>query len=230
LKFLWLNHPLLLLAVSLVLILSTPPEPAYAQNANPALFKAIEFDEDKELRQLLIKGANPNVNADDGTPALILAMQKGSDKAVKVLLLSRTLNVNAQDSHGDTALMLACLKDRPDWVSALLAREADLKQTGQWTPMHYAAVSGSVKSMRMLVEAGADINAFSPNGTTPLMMAAREGKEQAVRFLMSKGVDASVVNQSGFNAAGYAKRAKNEALAQELLKYAKARKDKGFGG
>lgn len=96
--------------------------------------------------------------------------------------------------------------------------------------MHYAAVSGSVKSMRMLVEAGADINAFSPNGTTPLMMAAREGKEQAVRFLMSKGVDASVVNQSGFNAAGYAKRAKNEALAQELLKYAKARKDKGFGG
>lgn len=188
------------------------------------LLKAIEQDDEKSLREALLRGANPNAMTEEGIPLISHAMIKGANKSVRYLLISKKLDVNVQDLRGDTPLMVASMLNRSEWVAALLSKGADLNHSGKWTPLHYAAASGGVKAMSMLIEAGADLNAFSPNGTTPLMMAAREGKADAVRLLLSHGVDPNVVNQSGYNAAGYATRAKNKELAMEIMRYAKERK------
>lgn len=188
------------------------------------LLKAIEQDDEKSLREALLRGANPNAMTEEGIPLISHAMIKGANKSVRYLLISKKLDVNVQDLRGDTPLMVASMLNRSEWVAALLSKGADLNHSGKWTPLHYAAASGGVKAMSMLIEAGADLNAFSPNGTTPLMMAAREGKADAVRLLLSHGVDPNVVNQSGYNAAGYATRAKNKELAIEIMRYAKERK------
>lgn len=207
----------------LLIILGLSQINAYAQTT-PDLLKAIEQDDEKSLREALLRGANPNAMTEDGVPLISHAMIKGATKSVRYLLISKKLDVNAMDLRGDTPLMVASMLNRSEWVAALLSKGADLNHSGKWTPLHYAAASGGVKAMSMLIEAGADLNAFSPNGTTPLMMAAREGKTEAVRLLLSHGVDPNVVNQSGYNAAGYATRAKNKELAMEIMRYAKERK------
>jgi ankyrin repeat protein len=188
------------------------------------LLKAIEQDDEKSVREALLRGVSPNALTEDGVPLISYAMIKGANKSVRFFLLSKKLDVNVQDLRGDTPLMVASMLNRSEWVAALLSKGADLNHSGKWTALHYAAASGGVKAMSMLIEAGADLNAFSPNGTTPLMMAAREGKTDAVRLLLSHGVDPNVVNQSGYNAAGYATRAKNKELALEIMRYAKERK------
>jgi ankyrin repeat protein len=53
------------------------------------------------------------------------------------------------------------------------------------SPLMYAAALGSVESMRMLLDAGADPNAANDFAATPLMWCA--GDAAKVRLLLSKG-------------------------------------------
>lgn len=185
-------------------------------------FRAISNDDDNTVRSLLLRGFDPNTLTEEGQPALSFAMFKSATKCVRVLLLSKSLNVNQADMHGDTPIMVASALDNSGWVASLISEGAVINRPGQWSALHYAAASGSLKAVKMLLEAGADINAKSGNGTTPLMMAARENKEEVARFLLAKGADPSAVNQSEYNAAGYAMRAKNKDLALEIMKREKA--------
>lgn len=181
-------------------------------------FKALESDNDALVRNLLLKGFDPNTLNADGMPAISAAMAMDANKSVRALLLTKTLDVNQADFRGDTPLMVASIKNNAAWVAALLGKGADLKNEDyKWTALHYAAASGSVKAIGMLFDAGARLNALSPNGTTPLMMAAREGKQEAVQWLLEKGADPTVVNQSGYNAAGYAMKGNNKPLAMEIM-------------
>lgn len=188
-------------------------------------FRAISNDDDSAVRSLLLRGFDPNTLTEEGQPAISFAMFKGAVKCVRVFLLSKQLNVNQADMHGDTPIMVASSLDHSDWVGALITKGAAVNRPGQWSALHYAAASGSLKAVKILLDAGADINAKSANGTTPLMMAARENKEEVARFLLSKGADPSAVNQSEYNAAGYAMRAKNKDLALDIMKREKALRD-----
>lgn len=188
-------------------------------------FRAISNDDDGTVRSLMLRGFDPNTLTEEGQPAISFAMYKGAAKCVRVLLLSKQLNVNQADMHGDTPIMVASALDNSGWVAALISEGASVNRPGQWAPLHYAAASGSLKAVQMLLDAGADINAKSANGTTPLMMAARENKAEVARYLLQKGADPSVVNQSEYNAAGYAMRAKNKDLAMDIMKKEKALRD-----
>lgn len=208
------------IAIALMLVWSIT---TYA-SPNVDMLRAIEMDDEKTARTMIIKGYNINEQTDDGVPMVSYAMTKGAVKVVRLFLMSKRLEVDQSDLKGDTPVMVASILDKPEWVAALLSKGASIKASGQWTPLHYAASSGSLKSMGFLLEAGADVNALSPNGTTPMMMAARENKELAVKLLLNSGADPTLVNQSGYNAAGYAMRAKNKDLALEIMKKAKEMK------
>lgn len=49
------------------------------------------------------------------------------------------------------------------------------------SPLHLAAWSGKVEVARLLVEAGANVNASSDNGDTPLILACQHGNSDVVR-------------------------------------------------
>lgn len=72
-------------------------------------------------------------------------------------------------------------------------------------PLWEAANTGSVENVRLLLDAGARVNAIHDDGTgTPLMAAAYAGHKDVVRLLLSRGADVNqevdfTFNQVGFN-------------------------------
>jgi len=63
------------------------------------------------------------------------------------------------------------------------------------TPLMYAAAVGSLHSMEMLLDAGADVNTTNGFGVTALMWCATD--EAKVRLLLSKGADANARSKQG---------------------------------
>jgi ankyrin repeat protein len=166
-------------------------------------FKAIEFDEPVAVQQLLLRGFDPNTPTADLQTPLILAIQKGSFRVSQVLLSSPQLQVNRPNPSDETPLMLAALKQQEALVKGLIRRGADINRPG-WTPLHYAATTGHVGIIRLLLEHHAYIDTESPNGTTPLMMAAFYGTPEATKLLLEEGADPLLKNQQGLTALDFA--------------------------
>ena len=57
------------------------------------------------------------------------------------------------------------------------------------TPLHLAAAKGRLKLMRMLIDAGADVNAYNKVGETPLTACAVNGQTLAAEMLIKHGAD-----------------------------------------
>ncbi len=64
------------------------------------------------------------------------------------------------------------------------------------TPLHIAACWGNIGAIKLLIEAGADINKKGETGFTPLHCAAEQGHPNAVRYLLLVGAT-SVKNNDG---------------------------------
>jgi ankyrin repeat protein len=88
--------------------------------------------------------------------------------------------------------------DRSNLDALLLKSPADVnlrERRGGVTPLMYAAALGSLDTMRLLLDKGADVNAKSAAGATALMWAAADpGK---VKLLVERGADVTVVSESG---------------------------------
>ncbi len=207
---------LLLMLISLA-TLNTAQAGAYEE-----FFLAIRFDDDRRLRNLLLRGVDPNSVSENGFPAVAYAVVEDSPKALQTLLLASGVDVNAPDARAESALMTAAARNKPEMVGMLLKHGAVQRGHGQWTALHYAAASGSTQSLALLLKAGGLIDVLAPNDSTPLMMAARQGQEEAARFLLGEGANPALVNQAGFNAAGYAMKAQRKDLAFEIMRREKA--------
>lgn len=173
-------------------------------------FRALELDQTDTMQTLLKRGFDPDSPNPQGQPALILAMQKGSAKAVNLLVNWPGSNLSIQNPQGETPLMLASINNQMDLAKVLIARGAAVNQTG-WTPLHYAASKGHVEMMRLLIEHHAYLDAASPNGTTPLMMAAHYGSPMATKLLLEEGADPRLKNKLGLSALDFAKKAPAKA-------------------
>jgi ankyrin repeat protein len=74
--------------------------------------------------------------------------------------------------------------------------EVDVRERrGGATPLMNAAAFGSIETMKLLIDKGADVNARSTAGATALMWAAADLAK--VRLLVERGADVNVVSESG---------------------------------
>lgn len=111
---------------------------------------------------------------------------------------------------GDTALHLAAAGYRVEIVQRLLKAGADPNAFGNHRrsgPLHYASdgfVSGpefdakrQVRTIEILLKAGAEVNAQDKNGASPLHRAVRTRCAAAVKCLLQAGADPKLRNKPG---------------------------------
>lgn len=96
------------------------------------------------------------------------------------------------------ALIDAVRSSRITEIQKLIAANPDLihasDQAGS-TPLHHAAGFGSLATMKLLVDAGADVNAKNRRASTPLHWAIRD--EAKVRLLLSHGAGLNTKQADG---------------------------------
>jgi ankyrin repeat protein len=181
-------------------------------------FKAVRMDDAAAVTELLQRGFDPSTPSERQVDGLYMALQEGSLKVARVLIDWPKTNIEHRTPQDESPLMMAALKGHADLARRLVAKGADVNKPG-WAPLHYAATSGNVEIIRLLLDNHAFIDAESPNGTTPLMMASQYGTPEAVRLLLDEGADPLQKNQLGLSALDFSRRA-SRPDAFEMLKQA----------
>ena len=100
-------------------------------------------------------------------------------------LVEQGANMEKVDKHGWTPLMSSTCDDCFDVVRYLLEQGAnrDKADINGWTPLHYAAYRGHLKTAKLLMVYGADLNVRNNEGELPIEMGLRNTEEikQAIR-------------------------------------------------
>jgi uncharacterized protein len=78
-------------------------------------------------------------------------------------------------------------------------RPPQRKQWGGLTAMHFAVREGDLDTVKVLVEAGADVNQVSEYGWTPLLTATQNRYYQMGKYLLEQGADPNIANEGGWN-------------------------------
>ncbi len=202
--------PVLLLCVGVCAHAAKGPPPSDTE-----FIRAVDSANEVQVKRLLDQGANPNAIDDRGEPALIYALHAERFETADLLAAWPATNLEAENKEGQTALMVASYLGRRELVEHLLDRGAEVSHSG-WTALHFAASSGQIDIVRILLEHSAFIDAQSPNGTTPLMMAARHKDVEVTKLLLEQGADPTPVNGAGLTAADFARKADAMPLAKLL--------------
>lgn len=189
-------------------------------------FTAVRQDDAKAVQSLLQRGFDPNTRDPKNLHGLFLALREPSPKVAQILINAPKIDLNAITGDGETPLMMAVFKGETALAILMIDKGADVNKPG-WTPLHYAATSGNVQMIKVLLENYAYIDAESPNKTTPLMMAAHYGTPGAVKLLLEEGADVSLKNDLGLTAIDFAQQAKKQDSVDVISAFIRAQQPKG---
>ena len=81
------------------------------------------------------------------------------------------------------------------------------------TPLHLAATNPDVTAVKVLLAAGADVNAKDMDGHTPLHMAAYTNRIEAAKVLLEAGADVNAESSGGRTPLAMARKSRADELA-----------------
>ena len=156
---------------------------------------------------------------------------------------TRFVEVSVTHASGLTPLMSACSslrgmagladgkeKKPGDEVIAEIVRllldkgaKVNVKDDAGWTPLIMASMTGFVKTVNILIEHKADMEARDLlKGEAPLSWAAEMGHVEVVKALLVKGADPGAKDKAGQTALDHAKKNEHSKVV-EVLKKAKSK-------
>lgn len=129
----------------------------------------------------------------DRAISLLLAAKEGFDKIVEMLLQS-TIMMHLHDKDGNTALRLAVDGAYTDIVEQLVSFNSDnsamfdIRATNLmgWTPLHFAARSGRLVALQILLDNGAEMRDRDKSDQTAFHVAASHGHISILRELLNR--------------------------------------------
>ncbi|NLG36138.1 MAG: hypothetical protein GX548_12375 [Lentisphaerae bacterium] len=198
------------------------------------------------VRELITAGASLWVRNRNGAMALSSAIDRNRLDVARVLVEAGA-DINAVDSDGRTLLMKAAYDWKPEMVQFLLELGADphvrtlaggtaltcaTRRVRSWrraeggeTPDRvdhrggWILRNGCPKCVRLLLDAGADIEVTDPDGLTPLINVTLSGRMDLVRMLLEAGAEVDSVDKSGRTALSHARRHRRHEIADLLLEH-----------
>lgn len=163
--------------------LGANPFSPFGANESCALFLCIERNDESLLQLLLDRNSSQSkqdatkrlqITSSEGLSALMQAARRGYNGCSNLLLSAgynspKLLNMRAS-KDGSTALMLACVGQHVSVARSLLENGADpnIPDSKGCSPMHIAAMQGSLDLMEALKERGALVQAVDKQGNTTM--------------------------------------------------------------
>lgn len=160
-----------------------------------------------------------------GKTALITAVERGQMAIIDILLTVEDLDINANDSKGDSALMTAMKLDRGDIMAKILRSpriDVNTRHGNEaFTPLIEAVRVSSVKMTELLLSASRiDINAKTRMGKSALSIACERGAEEIVILLLRTGsLVVNTMDARGKTPLLAATISNNTVIVKTLLEY-----------
>jgi uncharacterized protein len=158
------------------------PNAPLTRSGDTALMIASRTGKVDAVRVLLDRGAKPNAQETwGGTTALMWAVSEKHPEVAK-LLVERGADVNARSYYVPSASGRGFEGTTP--VAQKPGKDFEEFASGWLTPLMFAARENGLESARLLVKAGADINAQAGDGKDALSLAFFDGSYDVADFLI----------------------------------------------
>lgn len=164
---------------------------------------ACEYGEPYLVETLLRAGFDWKANTVDECNALDIAIHSGHVEIVE-LLFGHGAEIDSKYSS-QNSLDLACAAGNLPMIEALLRCGADANGTlGRRQPIFWTLEAGSTEALRLIVDAGASVDAadlledLEGRNWTPLRKAAAEGLADAVELMVERGAEVNALDADGY--------------------------------
>ena len=171
---------------------------------------AAQAGHDECVKLLLDYNADPNIYGARGSgyTALAEASHHGRLKTVE-LLLERGARYDIGSKSGFGALSIAAHKGQDAVIRALVAKGADVEQTGYGsknvelsaTPLMRAVLFSYPETVETLIDLGANVDARNMLGRTALMLAAEKCYVECAAILIQRGANVNLQSTDNMQTA-----------------------------
>nr|XP_023016292.1 uncharacterized protein LOC111505674 [Leptinotarsa decemlineata] len=157
-----------------------------------------------------------------GQSVLHYAVNSGNIDMVEYLMsiFGKELSIYQNDACCFSPLHMAAANEDCEMVRWLLKKGATVNAVGgrhRQSALHVAARGAYLGVMRILIEAGADINVVDLDEHSPLTLAVRNGNPETVRYLIKKGARVNHEEPGAVTSLRLAVWANNAPLVKVLL-------------
>jgi ankyrin repeat protein len=188
------------------------PEEQAASGSDAPWVRAALFGTANDLKSLLDAGLDPNSKTDRGSTLLMMA---APDVDKVRLLIARGADVKSRGAAGtDAVTITAAHYGTSASLRALLDAGADAQpsERGRHAPMQYAAMTGDIEGVRLLLAHGAEASAEAVSESVTF------GHPDVVQALVEAGANVRLTESSGINLLHWATITNRASVIPVLVK------------
>uniref|UniRef100_A0A673IMN5 Protein phosphatase 1 regulatory subunit n=1 Tax=Sinocyclocheilus rhinocerous TaxID=307959 RepID=A0A673IMN5_9TELE len=141
---------------------------------------------------LISQGANVGVVNSEGETPLDIAEEEAMEELLQNEINRQGVDIESARKEEERIM----LRDARQWLNSGQINDVRHTKSGG-TALHVAAAKGYTEVLKLLIQAGYDVNIKDYDGWSPLHAAAHWGKEEACRILVEHLCEMDIINKVG---------------------------------